>query len=104
MPLTGSGRSPRSRPSPVTVTSCLATVVSARQTLDRPVLSRRTICCSRPPSSSVSPKFPLSRLVNAFDQVVEPLITEITCLRSQELRLFHLVNAYIGSAPVGTTG
>src|SRR5271157_4278144 len=37
------------------------------------------------------PKFPPSRLVEAFDQVVEPLITEITCLRSHELRLFHLV-------------
>jgi hypothetical protein len=39
-------------------------------------------------------------LVNAFDQVVEPLITEITCLRSHELRLFHLVSAFIGS-PLG---
>jgi len=28
--------------------------------------------------SASSPKFPPSRLVNAFDQVVEPLITEIT--------------------------
>jgi hypothetical protein len=42
-------------------------------------------------------------LVDAFDQVVEPLITEITCLRSHELRLFHLVSAYIGSLPGGTT-
>src|SRR6266516_7260799 len=40
-----------------------------------------------------NPKFPPSRLVGAFDQVVEPLITEITCLRSHELRLFHLVSA-----------
>src|SRR6266487_6010269 len=40
---------------------------------------------------------PPSRLVDAFDQVVEPLITEITCLRSHELRLFHLVSAYIDS-------
>jgi hypothetical protein len=52
----------------------------------------------------VSPKFPPSRLVDAFDQVVEPLITEITCLRSHELRLFHLVSAYIASPPGGTTG
>ena len=27
---------------------------------------------------STNPKFPPSRLVNAFDQVVEPLIAEIT--------------------------
>ena len=40
---------------------------------------------------------------SAFDQVVEPLITEITCLRSHELRLFHLVSAYIGSPLGGTT-
>jgi hypothetical protein len=45
------------------------------------------------------PKFPPSRLVDAFDQVVEPLITEITCLRSHELRLFHLVSVYIDSPP-----
>lgn len=43
-------------------------------------------------------------LIDAFDQVVEPLITEITCLRSQELTLFHLVIIYIGSLPGGTTG
>jgi hypothetical protein len=42
-------------------------------------------------------------LVEAFDQVVEPLITEVTCLRSHELSLFHLVSAYIGSPPGGTT-
>jgi hypothetical protein len=42
-------------------------------------------------------------LVDAFDQVVEPLITEITCLRSHGLRLFHLVSAYIDSPPGGTT-
>jgi len=54
-------------------------------------------------SSSISPKFPPSRLVDAFDQVVEPLITEITCLRSHEPRLFHLVSAYIGSPLGGTT-
>jgi hypothetical protein len=42
-------------------------------------------------------------LADAFDQVVEPLITEVTCLRSHGLRLFHLVNAYIGSPPGGTT-
>ena len=41
---------------------------------------------------------------HVFDQVVEPLITEITCLRSHELRLFHLVSAHIGSLPGGTTG
>ena len=35
--------------------------------------------------------------------MVEPLITGITCLRSHELRLFHLVNAYVGSPPGGTT-
>ena len=52
----------------------------------------------------VSPKFPPNRLVDAFDQVVEPLITEITCLRSHELRLFHLVSAHIGSLPGGTPG
>ena len=46
---------------------------------------------------------PPSRLVDTFDQVVEPLITEITCLRSHELRLFHLVSAYIDSSPGGTT-
>src|SRR6266536_457900 len=51
-----------------------------------------------------NPKFPPSRLVGAFDQVVEPLITEITCLRSHELRLFHLVSAYFDSPSVGTTG
>jgi len=43
-------------------------------------------------------------LVEAFDQVVEPLITEITCLRSHEVRLFHLVSAYIGPPPGGTSG
>jgi hypothetical protein len=48
---------------------------------------------------ATKPKFPPSRLVDAFNQVVEPLITEITCLRSHELRLFHLVSAYIGSLP-----
>jgi hypothetical protein len=47
---------------------------------------------------------PQADLVNAFDQVVEPLITEITCLRSHELRLFHLVSAFIGSPLGGTTG
>ena len=31
--------------------------------------------------------------------MVERLITEITCRRSHELRLFHLVSAYIGSPP-----
>jgi hypothetical protein len=46
---------------------------------------------------------PQADLVNAFDQVVEPLITEITCLRSHELRLFHLVSAFIGSPLGGTT-
>src|SRR2546421_12858089 len=51
----------------------------------------------RPPRQSLP--LPPSRLVEAFDQVVEPLITEITCLRSHELRLFHLVSAYIGSPP-----
>ena len=51
-----------------------------------------------------SPKFPPSRLVDAFDQVVEPLITEITCLRSQEPTLFHLVKAYVGSPPRGNYG
>src|SRR6266480_1713413 len=50
-------------------------------------------------TTSTKPKFPPSRLVDAFDQVVEPLITEITCLRSHELRLFHLVSAYIDSPP-----
>jgi len=49
---------------------------------------------------------PLSRLVDASDQVVEPSITEITCLRSHELMLFHLLSACIGSAPgdCGLTG
>src|SRR6266536_811706 len=47
---------------------------------------------------------PPGRLVDAFDQVVEPLITEITCLRSHELRLFHLVSAYIDSPSGRTTG
>ena len=32
----------------------------------------------RQPNPAPNPKFPPSRLVNAFDQVVEPLITEIT--------------------------
>jgi hypothetical protein len=54
--------------------------------------------------AAVRPKFPPSRLVDAFDQVVEPLITEITCLRSPELRLFHLVSVQIDSPPGGTTG
>src|SRR6266851_2042931 len=40
------------------------------------------------------PEVPLSRLLGAFDQMVEPLITDLTCLRSQGLKLFHLVNAY----------
>ncbi len=53
---------------------------------------------------AVNPKFPPSRSVGAFDQVVEPLITGFTCLRSHGLRLFHLVNAYVGSPPGGTTG
>lgn len=32
-----------------------------------------------------------------FPQLVAPLITEFTCLRSHGLRLFYLVNAHIGS-------
>ena len=52
----------------------------------------------------VKPKFPQADLLDAFDQVVEPLITAITCLRSHELTLFHLVNAYAGSPSGGTTG
>jgi 4-oxalocrotonate tautomerase len=67
----------------------------------RPKASRSS-CAASPPT--FSPKFPPSRLVDAFDQVAEPLITEITSLRSHELSLFHLVSAYIGSAPGGTTG
>jgi hypothetical protein len=53
--------------------------------------------------AAINPKFPPSRLADAFDQVVEPFITEVTCLRSHGLRLFHLVNACIGSPPGGTT-
>src|SRR5215831_846713 len=45
------------------------------------------------------PKFPRSRPVGVFGQVVEPLITKVTCLRSHDLRLFRLVNAYAGSPP-----
>ena len=58
------------------------------------------------PWASTSPNFPPSRLVDAFDQVVEPLIAEITCLRSHEPWLFYLVNAYVGSPPgeVRTSG
>jgi hypothetical protein len=43
-------------------------------------------------------------LVDAFDQVAEPLITEITCLRSQELTLFHLVIVYISVRCRGNYG
>lgn len=49
------------------------------------------------PGRAANPKFPLSRLVGAFDQMVEPLITKVTCLRSHDLRLFRLVNAYTDS-------
>ncbi len=49
------------------------------------------------------PKFPPSRWAHVFAQLVAPLITEITCLRSHELRLFLLVKAHVGSPPGGTT-
>ncbi len=56
------------------------------------------------PDRSARPKFPPSRWVHAYAQLVAPLITEITCLRSHELRLFLLVKAHMGSSPGGTTG
>jgi hypothetical protein len=34
-----------------------------------------------------------------FTQLEEHLITEITCLRSHELKVFHLVSAHTGSPP-----
>jgi len=43
------------------------------------------------------------RLVDAIDQVAEPLATEITCLRRHEPRLFHLVSADVGSPRRETT-
>jgi hypothetical protein len=49
------------------------------------------------------PKFPPTLWAKVFTQLVEHLITEVTCLRSHGLRLFHLVSAYIGSFPGGTT-
>jgi hypothetical protein len=52
----------------------------------------------RPPRQPST--LPQSRLVDAFDQVVEPLITEITCLRSHELRLFHLFSAHAPPRPI----
>jgi len=73
---------------------------------DAPTADADTIQSCRRQRSLVwaSPKFPQADWVDAFDQVVEPLITEIACLRSHELRLFHLVSAYIGSPSGGTTG
>jgi hypothetical protein len=50
------------------------------------------------------PEFPPSRWAHVFAQLVAPLITEITCLRSHELKLFLLVKAHVGSPPGGTTG
>jgi hypothetical protein len=34
-----------------------------------------------------------------FAQLVAPLITEITCLRSHDPELLHLVSAHVGSLP-----
>ncbi len=58
-----------------------------------------------PPGSlgaTANPKFPPSMWTNVFAQLVGPLITEITCLRSHELKVFHLVSAHVGS-PLGAT-
>ncbi|MGO9217767.1 MAG: peptide-methionine (S)-S-oxide reductase MsrA [Streptosporangiaceae bacterium] len=77
-------------------------VAIASRDAEQPSL-RRQIITQIAPASAFNPKLPPSRLVDAFDQVVEPLITEITCLRSHERRLFHLVSAYIGAPLGGTT-
>ena len=52
---------------------------------------------------ATKPKFPPNRWANVFAQLVGPLITEITCLRSHGLKVFHLVSAHVGSPPGGTT-
>jgi hypothetical protein len=44
----------------------------------------------------------LSPLADAMG-LIEPLIAELTCLPCHEPRLLHLVNAYVGSPPRGTT-
>jgi hypothetical protein len=54
---------------------------------------------ARPVRLVPNPKFPPSRWANMFAQLVGPLITEITCLRSHELKVFHLVSAHVGSPP-----
>ena len=45
------------------------------------------------PEGVIQAEVPPSRLVDAFDQVIEPLIAELARLLSHEPRLFHLVNA-----------
>ena len=55
------------------------------------------------PRPDISPKFPPNRWANVFAQLVGPFITEITCLRSHGLKVFHLVSAHVGSPPGGTT-
>ncbi len=75
------------------------------------ILWARTDALHAPPLASRSnkilwvskPKFPPGRWAHVFSQLVAPLITEITCLRSHELRLFLLVKAHVGSPPGGTT-
>jgi hypothetical protein len=65
--------------------------------------SWRTLTMLVPARVTPSPKFPPSRWANVFAQLVAPLMTEITCLRSHGLRLFHLVSAHVGSLSGGTT-
>ena len=58
---------------------CRATRRSSSAATPAPALSETvwgTTCCAL--VTLANPKFPLSRLADAFDQVVEPLITEIT--------------------------
>lgn len=60
---------------------CTVVALSARSS-DRaqngPICSLSPACGGQTDKSLFSPKFPPSRLADAFDQVVEPLITGIT--------------------------
>jgi hypothetical protein len=58
--------------------------------------ARRLIGCP------IRPKFPPGRWARVFKQVVGPLITKITCLRSHDPTVFHLVNDHVGVTVGGT--
>ena len=64
------------------------------------------LSCDRQPRRAINPETPvllaalrpvLSPEMPALTASQQPLTTEITCLRSHDLRLFHLVSAYVGS-------